>query len=178
MKVGNGTAGGGNVLPEDPVLTTTGADQFNAGSEFLAIKNNPANFNPIRNRVFHYVVFGHQYRTATNTSSGLAELCLQPECDDFMVTLGTWARQRVDANRDGVPDGVGAFLTGPSGLQVDGLVGDHTGTFLHELGHNLALQHGGGDGINNKPNFLSIMNYSWQTVGLAFDFRLLSRICG
>lgn len=29
----------------------------------------------------------------------------------------------------------------------------------HELGHNLGLLHGGGDGCNNKPNYNSIMNY-------------------
>ena len=32
---------------------------------------------------------------------------------------------------------------------------------MHELGHNLGLQHGGGDGVNNKPNYLSVMNYSY-----------------
>lgn len=32
---------------------------------------------------------------------------------------------------------------------------------MHELGHNLNLGHGGGDEINCKPNYLSIMNYSF-----------------
>lgn len=36
------------------------------------------------------------------------------------------------------------------------------GTFMHELGHALGLQHGGGDPVNNKPNYLSVMNYVWQ----------------
>ncbi len=31
--------------------------------------------------------------------------------------------------------------------------------FMHELGHNLNLHHGGGDEINGKPNYPSIMNY-------------------
>lgn len=31
--------------------------------------------------------------------------------------------------------------------------------FMHELGHNLGLQHGGCDDFNNKPNYLSNMNY-------------------
>ena len=55
-------------------------------------------------------------------------------CDDFMVTLGTTG---------GTPD-------------------EQAGTFMHELGHSLGLQHGGGDGINWKPNYYSIMNYTWQ----------------
>jgi hypothetical protein len=33
---------------------------------------------------------------------------------------------------------------------------------MHELGHNIGLQHGGSDGVNNKPNYLSVMNYSFQ----------------
>lgn len=39
------------------------------------------------------------------------------------------------------------------------------GTFMHELGHTLGLRHGGMDDINNKPNYLSVMNYSFQTNG-------------
>src|SRR5262249_44094482 len=33
--------------------------------------------------------------------------------------------------------------------------------FMHELGHSLGLDHGGTDDVNNKPNYLSIMNYSY-----------------
>jgi hypothetical protein len=40
------------------------------------------------------------------------------------------------------------------------------GTFMHELGHNLGLQHGGADEQNRKPNYLSVMNYLYQFDGL------------
>ena len=33
------------------------------------------------------------------------------------------------------------------------------GTFIHELGHNLNLTHGGSDHVNYKPNYIGIMNY-------------------
>lgn len=36
------------------------------------------------------------------------------------------------------------------------------GAFMHELGHTLLLQHGGGDPINFKPNYPSVMNYSFS----------------
>ena len=36
------------------------------------------------------------------------------------------------------------------------------GVFMHELGHTLGLKHGGNDGDNYKPNYLSVMNYSFQ----------------
>lgn len=40
------------------------------------------------------------------------------------------------------------------------------GTFIHELGHNLGLRHGGTDEVNYKPNYTSIMNYKYQLEGL------------
>ena len=36
---------------------------------------------------------------------------------------------------------------------------DKAAVFMHELGHNLGLGHGGCDDINGKPNYPSIMNY-------------------
>ncbi len=43
------------------------------------------------------------------------------------------------------------------------------GTFMHELGHNLGLQHGGDEETNYKPNYLSIMSYAYQFEGLYVD---------
>jgi hypothetical protein len=40
------------------------------------------------------------------------------------------------------------------------------GTFMHELGHTLGLHHGGSDEVNYKSNYLSVMNYMFQTTGL------------
>jgi hypothetical protein len=37
--------------------------------------------------------------------------------------------------------------------------------FVHELGHNLNLRHGGSDDENGKPNYFGIMNYAWAFVG-------------
>lgn len=49
---------------------------------------------------------------------------------------------------------------------ADVLVGN---TIVHELGHNLGLLHGGGDHINNKPNYNSVMNYRFQFAGIDSD---------
>jgi hypothetical protein len=42
--------------------------------------------------------------------------------------------------------------------------------FMHELGHNLGLTHGGGRAADNheryKPNFISIMSYSYNLTGI------------
>lgn len=61
--------------------------------------------------------------------------------NDFIVSLGNW--------------------TGSIGTPLD-----QQGTFMHELGHNLGLRHGGNDSVNNKPNYLSLMNYSFQLFGI------------
>jgi len=39
-------------------------------------------------------------------------------------------------------------------------------TTMHELGHNLGLQHGGSESLNNKPNYNSLMNYQFQFSGV------------
>jgi hypothetical protein len=85
--------------------------------------------------VFRYGVFAYQH--TTQLSSGRAEENFAQGCDDFMVTLGAWP------NSGGTED-------------------EKAGTFMHELGHTLGLHHGGGDDINYKPNYISIMNYTWQ----------------
>jgi hypothetical protein len=40
------------------------------------------------------------------------------------------------------------------------------GTFMHEMGHDLGLLHGGEDSVNYKPNYPSIMNYDFQMEGV------------
>ncbi len=35
------------------------------------------------------------------------------------------------------------------------------GTFMHELGHNLGLDHGGQDELDLKPNYISVMNSAY-----------------
>ena len=62
--------------------------------------------------------------------------------NDFMVTLGAW----------GPPAAGSPFTQGDR----------QAATFMHELGHTLGLGHGGGDSINFKPNYISVMNYIWQ----------------
>jgi hypothetical protein len=57
--------------------------------------------------------------------------------DDFMVTLSTFNSPQVMTN-----------------------------TIMHELGHNLGLEHGGFESRNWKPNYNSVMNYRYQFAGI------------
>ena len=86
-----------------------------------------------RRLAYRYAVFADQL--GEDTHSGLAEI----RGNDMMVTLGGWTD-----------------LAGNRALE-------QAGTFMHELGHLLGLKHGGSDHINHKPNYFSVMNYSWQT---------------
>ena len=94
-------------------------------------------FNAARRPYFHYSLWVHD-QAAGDSSSGL---CCSGGTPDFLVSLGSWAGQ-------------------------NGTSQDQAGTFMHELGHALGLRHGGGDDVNCKPNYLSIMNYPFQTRGL------------
>jgi hypothetical protein len=101
-------------------------------------------YDPRRRGFYHYVIFAHQLNDCTSDTSGRSE-----GGDDFVVTLGAY---------DGE---VGTFE-------------QQRGTLMHELGHDLGLGHGGGDGsidpdqrdMNWKPNYQSVMSYRYQFVGL------------
>jgi hypothetical protein len=121
----------------------------NAFADFDAMKNtwfgSPAeradpdaiNILQAKRLAFRYCVFAQSY--SGSSSSGLAEL----GGNDCMVTLGAWPT-------------------------VGGTGDQKKGTFLHEFGHNLGLRHGGAQPdpvdqrYNYKPNYYSVMNYTWQ----------------
>ncbi|MDP2663374.1 MAG: hypothetical protein Q8R28_21885, partial [Dehalococcoidia bacterium] len=87
--------------------------------------------------VYRYAIYAHQLICAGDPKctgvSGIGDL----SGDDFMVTFGGWPAASVNRTSE-------------------------SGTFMHELGHTLDLHHGGADDTQYKPNFLSIMNYSFQ----------------
>ena len=69
----------------------------------------------------------------------------------------------------GVAEGIGC----DDFIVAFGALSDNTNTienqaalFMHELGHCLGLRHGGGDDVNYKPNYLSLMNYKFQFADL------------
>ena len=109
---------------------------------------------------YRYAIFADEFLAnasgggTTLGTSGIAEYkettvgtapnqqIVQQGGNDFMVTLGAW----------GPPAAGSPFTQGDR----------QAATFMHELGHTLGLGHGGGDSINFKPNYISVMNYIWQ----------------
>ncbi|MFK4083205.1 zinc-dependent metalloprotease family protein [Kribbella sp. NPDC020789] len=95
-----------------------------------------ANFKSVRKAVFHYMLWADSYDGGC--SSGQA---FNIPNDTFIVTVGPKCSWNATDNTN-------------------------VGTFVHELGHNLGLRHGGTDNVNYKPNYLSVMNYFFQLGGV------------
>jgi uncharacterized membrane protein len=112
-----------------------------------------AYFQPTGNHPWHYAIFGRYGDVAETGNPNCAAYrgsghALLPGYD-FQITTGS-VRNQFDAS-------VGRGVTYEDG-----------GTFMHELGHNLGLHHGGADDINFKPNYLSVMNYDFQLNGIPY----------
>ena len=106
-----------------------------------------ANFDPARRKIFHYAIFANDFPRKDSCPTGFAPLNSQ---------IFTVHARSIFFNN-------GCHRSHP------GNVNEQTGTFLHELGHNMGLQHGGDDDLKNKPNYLSVMNYLFQTSGLILN---------
>lgn len=122
--------------PRNPCGTGPNDGHFGTPAE----RRNPncANILGARRLAFHYAVFAHSF-VVCRTCSGIADL----PGNDLLVTLGNWSRVS-------------------SGAALGTRIRYEAGTLMHEFGHNLKLQHGGSDSINYKPNYLSVMNYTFQ----------------
>jgi hypothetical protein len=103
--------------------------------------NASVSFSTLEKQYFH-PISNHEWHYALfayqicGYGTGIAQL----PGDDFAVAAGP------------------ASLYGDLAPLIDGSL------FMHELGHNLGLHHGGDTDVNYKPNYLSVMNY-WFDVG-------------
>lgn len=93
-----------------------------------------------RERIFHLGLYIGRFNAGGNTGLARDAVGSLQAGRDFMIS------------HDALPPGKMA----------------EAGTFMHELGHNLGLSHGGSQAeknVNGKPNYPSVMNYSWQFSG-------------
>ncbi len=99
-----------------------------------------------RRSLFYYELFASSQDNPdpTQRSVGIGE---RPG-NDTIITLG------------GI--GLGTVTSAAKNM----LINYQAATVMHELGHNLGLRHGGGDDVNYKPNYVSVMNYLYSPVGL------------
>lgn len=133
-------------IPEHKTIVfgQTGAICSNVPDPVLFRDLKAASFSPRGEIPWHYAIFGHYLALAQSCDLGYF---LSGSADlpgfDFGVALGFSFEQ------------VGHTL--PI-WEADVL--------MHELGHNLNLQHGGGDPVDYKPNYLSVMNDSFVFTGI------------
>jgi hypothetical protein len=99
-----------------------------------------ANFAANRNGFFHYSLSVWKFSTA-GVAYGYSGVA-EINGDDFILATGQYFSD--DDDRIG-------------------------NTFMHELGHNLNLRHGGFENLNYKPNYNSVMNYRFQMCGVDDD---------
>ncbi len=116
-------------------------------------------------RVFHFAAFGHDARSRC-----------EHDPDDHTDFIGISRNRASDSY-------LADLAVGEGSSDLLSAMGDETDTlalatnFMHELGHNLGLGHGGvtlnGNGVsigadhyNRKPNHLSVMNYRFSDYGL------------
>jgi len=143
MNPATGATWGSQSLANDniPFQNTFGSEaggNYN-WSAFEAVKHN--SLIPPREAAFHYAMSINRFNAAGNSGQSRGT-----PGSDFMVALGPACN----------PEG-----------SCPGTVKEQAGTFMHELGHNLGLHHGGQIDENYVPNYLSVMNYIFQFSGLS-----------
>jgi hypothetical protein len=135
------------------VNLNTGNTHFNDfnlyKSEFFGNANqrahsNSENIKAAKENVYHYGLFIHTWNG--QSYSGVAK---NIPSKDFVVSLGY-----------SIPPF--AWPTNSATNHSTGTSTQQKGTLIHELGHTIGLGHGGRDGMNFKPNYLSRMNYHFQ----------------
>jgi hypothetical protein len=130
------------------VLDTSGTVPFNntlgfgtilpgppGTTDFMTLKGTNFN-NADRDRIYHYAIWGNAlvggYSGVSDVDFGGTE-----SGDDFLVSFDDFGASHQTLR-----------------AQVE--------TFVHELGHGLGQRHGGDTHSQKKPNYWSVMSYSWQ----------------
>lgn len=117
-------------------------------SGFDHIKNIQGHFSQERTPIFHYAIFAHYLGGDVPLGTSGGTHTQGNDCPSFRL-------------------GASDFIVATGGAKnPEGTSLQQAGIFMHELGHNLGLCHGGDDNQLFEPNYLSVMNYSYQTYGL------------
>jgi len=131
--------GNADTIPFQEEWTWTDFDNAKASPQYglgtSAERQNPnwEHIKAARKRAYRYCVFAN---CVQSSGGGCALGKAEMPGNDFIVSLGH----------------LGAWNSR-----------DVANAFMHELGHNLNLDHGGqNDDINYKPNYISVMNYAFD----------------
>ena len=151
-------------IPERRVVTPGPVDPACAGPDAVSLRElRETYFRPHGNHDWHYAVFAH--RAFAPDVAHAARCPPDPLC-----------RGLPDPSMSGFAEiGGRNFVVTFGGYQEAGEtvpVGTEAATLMHELGHNLGLLHGGREAcVNQKPNYISVMNYTYQLNGIVVGER-------
>ena len=141
-------SGGSNYDPDCNDL-----DEFIPFSQLKA-----KHFEPWRKGVYHFGVMGHGIAEKNiNTSQQADGRCVSisqrsAAGETFGDDLRTYPEHGYDPKVD------------PPRANQNQRRLSETRSVMHELGHNLGLEHGGNGGKNKKPNYQSVMNYRYGAI--------------
>jgi len=136
--------------------------------DFYALKPREATGGGDQRPFIHYALFGHLVTCYGAAACNNVKIC-PPNLETGISPV---------FHMSGLAEIIGNDIIVAYGATFDGNAGkvrpndlSMAGTFMHELGHNLGLDHGGpysnsDHALNYKPNYLSVMNYSFQKVGI------------
>jgi len=149
-----------NAIPERKVVTLRPVNPTCAGPDAVDVHDlRAAYFQPHGNHTWHYAVFGHRV-TCPDGAHCLA-CAHDPACGGLPDSESTGGAELPGEN---FVVTFGSYFDGGETISLS----TEAATFMHELGHNLGLLHGGDNVcINNKPNYISVMNYAYQPGGIA-----------
>ncbi len=150
----------------NPCGTATTDGHFGTSADRTSANCN--NILGAKRLVFRYAVFAQSLTDAagvvTPGTTGRSEI----NGNDFVVSFTV-----VDPASTVQIDKIAEFIGNAWGTSKnDEYANLQAYTMMHELGHTLGLRHGGGDDINCKPNYLSVMNYARQGIYSGYSFNI------
>jgi hypothetical protein len=196
----------GHALPHSTVVSQRRLDQLNDACEGGSLGSGDAgpgryadSFYDLKhtsspdtaNIAYHYTIFSHYSSCDSTLHCDACPLATNPD--------GSPKGSPSPGGQSGIAeisgnDFIVSFGHAAQDIGLDLGTGHIGGTFMHELGHNLGLHHGGGidtpchddsdchgiactttpvgqyclwaDDENWKPNYLSVMNYRYQSTGI------------
>ena len=153
----------GDLLDQSPGINPANFDlgggnmlPFSEPSDYSsALNSRVANMDTTREDYFYYMLYASSQLVGQPGSSGWGSYDLTQPSNTTLITLGRWTSFN---------------STVISNYQA--------GTMMHELGHNFGLHHGGVEDLNLKPNYISVMNYLYQLLGIPYDGAALNQRYG
>lgn len=136
-----------NQVESDPLLTKDKYAEIKR--QYFGQSTDATAILEAKRRFMRYVLIAHRWADGSGTA-GISE----PQGDDIAIFPDVYDQVR---NQQGHPIGKDE---------------DQAGNLMHEIGHTLGLKHGGGDEVNCKPNYLSVMNYAYTETNLVPSRRL------